>query len=377
MTASSAQVVSARAKVGAAERRRRLCVLSEDLSGAPDEGVKNFALALARALAHAHDTAVLATEGPTEGPGAPPGVRLVRAPRTFLSAGLCAALRQQRPEVLFYVARASTTLWSFARGWVLKRYCPWAVVVLLGLQTRLHGWLQRRIIRHLAPDVVAVQSPAGHRYLAALGCAAELVPSGVDIETFRPVEPERRRALRAEYGLEPNAPVVLHVGHLQAGRGVGVLAELAARGVGQVVLVASSSTAQEAALAEELRRAGVTVVATYQPHVEHFYQLADCYVFPVACSENSIDAPLSVLEACACDLPVVSTRFGGLPRLFGAADRAGLTFVDTPAELVEATVRRCQCAPPSGAAGTRALALPYAWEAVGARLLDLALRKQR
>lgn len=373
MTVSPAQVASARAEVGAAERRRRLCVLSEDLSGAPDEGVKNFALALARALARAHNVAVLATEGPS----APPGVRLVRAPRTFLSAGLCVALRRQRPEVLFYVARASTTLWSFARSWVLRRYCPRAVVVLLGLQTRPHGWLQRRIIRRLAPDLVAVQSPAGQRHLAALGCAAEVVPSGVDIETFRPVAPKRRRALRAEYGLDPDAPVILHVGHLQAGRGVGVLAELAARGVGQVVLVASSSTAQEAALAEELRRAGVAVVATYQPHVEHFYQLADCYVFPVASSDNAIDAPLSVLEACACELPVVSTRFGGLPQLLGAADCPGLTFVDTPAELVEAAVRRCQSGPPLGAAGTRALALPYAWEAVSARLLDLALRKQR
>src|SRR5205823_8173648 len=114
-----------------------------------------------------------------------------------------------------------------------------------------------------------------------------LLPSGVDVETFRPVPPERRRALRSWYGLPPETPIVLHVGHLQAGRGIRVLADLAARRAGQVVLIASSSTAQEAEMADELGRAGVIVRTDYQPHVEHFYQMADCYAFPSGSTDHA------------------------------------------------------------------------------------------
>ncbi|HEX5501561.1 MAG TPA: glycosyltransferase family 4 protein [Thermomicrobiales bacterium] len=348
--------------------RRRVCVLSEDLSGAPDEGVKKFTLALADALARNHEVALLSTRGPVTAAGA----AVVPAPRTFLSRPLRAALARRRPEVLIYAARSSATLLAFLRCRVLRAYCPRATVVLVSLQARRHPRWQRRAIRSLAPDLICAQSPASRDYLAGLGCGVALLPSGVDVETFRPVEAARRRELRARYGLRADRPVALHVGHLQPGRGIRALADLAARGACQVVLVTSSSTAYEAAagLAEELRAAGVVVLTDYLPHVEHLYQLADCYVFPVASTDNAIEVPLSVLEALACDLPVATTRFGGLPRLFDQAAHPGLVFADTPAALVDAAERLCRTAP----AGTRELVLPYSWGAVAAGVLDQALR---
>jgi len=148
-----------------------------------------------------------------------------------------------------------------------------------------------------------------------------------------------------------------------------VLGDLAARQECQVVLVTSSSTVQEADLAEKLRQAGVDVRTDYQPHIEHFYQLADCYAFPVASTDHSIEVPLSVLEAFACDLPVVARRFGGLPRLFGDWAQPGLSFVDSPTALVDEAIRLCQ----TGPSGTRPLALPYSWEAVATSLIEGAL----
>ncbi|HEU5316266.1 MAG TPA: glycosyltransferase family 4 protein [Chloroflexota bacterium] len=347
--------------------------MSEDLSGPADEGTKKFALSLGAALARTHhDVAVFTTGG--SGPAPLPGARLARAPRTFLSRHLYAALATHRPEVLVYAARPSTTFASFVRAAVLRAYCPSATVVLLGLQPRHHAGWQRRLIGALAPQLVCVQSPDSAQYLRDLGCTTELLSSGVDLHVFRPAPPARRRELRVRYGLDPDRPVALHVGHLKAGRGIGVLADLASTGVAQVLLLTSTSTANQADsdLEAPLRRAGVSLLTEFQPHVEQLYQLADCYVFPVESRADAIEIPLSVLEAFACDLPVVTTRFGGLPRLFEREKSVGLTFVDSNARLVEEASRICRSGL-AGRAGTRSLALPYAWDAIAQRLIDSAL----
>jgi len=108
------------------------------------------------------------------------------------------------------------------------------------------------------------------------------------------------------------------------------------------------------------------ILTEYLPHVEHLYQASDAYVFPVTSTDNAIEVPLSVLEALACDVPVVSTRFGGLPRLFGERQHPAVTFVDSPRALVEAAIA-VSWSPPRGG---RALVLDYAWERVAASLVD-------
>lgn len=345
---------------------RRICVLSDDLSGVADEGAKKWTVAIAAALRERHSVALISTQGPT----ALPEVRVVPTRRSFVGGALRAELHAWQPDVVVYASRASATFFSFLRARLLKAYCPTARIVLLGFQTRHHSPWQRLAIRLFRPDLVAVQSEANRDYIASLGCRAVVLPSGVDLETFRPVSPNDKALLRVAYGLHPERPVVLHIGHLEEKRGIGVLVDLAARGDCQVVLVTSSTTAHQAEqeLGQRLRRAGVILLTDYQPHVEQLYQLADCYVFPVQSTDNAIEAPLSVLEALACDLPVVTTRFGGLPRLFAGNDHPGLVFIDTPEELVNAASWLCH----SPLTGSRSLVEPFGWEAVSEALVRAA-----
>jgi len=347
--------------------RRRIWIISDDLSGPPDEGVKKFTHAIAAGLGARHEVALISTHGEDASGLAwtlPSG-------RHFLSRRLRDALRSGRPEYIIYATRRSATFFSFLRARLLKLYCPGARVVLLGLQTRRHPAWQRLLIRLLRPDLVLAQSDDNRAYLAALGCRVALTPGGVDTELFQPVDPDRRIELRERYGLATDRPVILHVGHLQEGRGVRALIPLAATGECQVVLVASSSTAQEQQLAAELRAAGVTIMSEYLPHIEELYQLADCYVFPVTATDNAIEAPLSVLEALACDLPVVMRRFGGLPGLFGRVRHPGLCFVDSDAELAARAIELAR----AGTRGTRVFVMPFSWNhtsrALLAELLDL------
>lgn len=335
--------------------RRRIWIISDDLSGPPDEGVKKFTLAMAATLRCRHDVELISTDGAGDGAE----IRLIPTSKTFLGRSLFEALREERPEIVIYASRRSATLFTFLRARLLKLYCPTAEVVLLGLQTRRHRRWQQAVVRRIRPDLVLVQSDDNRDYLERLGCRASLVPSGVDVDTFRPVDATRRLELRDRYGLSPDLPVVLHVGHLQEGRGIRDLIPLAASGQCQVLLVTSTSTLRQTPLATELRIAGVRLLTDYLPRIEEVYQLSDCYVFPVRTTDNAIEAPLSVLEALACDLPVVTTRFGGLPRLFEGVSHPGLVFIDSVEDLTREALRLAR----SGQWGTRELALPFSWDA--------------
>jgi glycosyltransferase involved in cell wall biosynthesis len=76
----------------------------------------------------------------------------------------------------------------------------------------------------------------------------------------------------------------------------------------------------------ELERVGCTVWKSFFKRIEEIYAMSDCYVFPVKSEKNAIQLPLSVLEAMACNLPVITTKFGALPYVFTEGN--GLFFVE-------------------------------------------------
>ena len=68
-----------------------------------------------------------------------------------------------------------------------------------------------------------------------------------------------------------------------------------------------------------MQGAGVKVILDFVPRIAEVYQAADAYLFPGSLPYAAIDIPLSVLEAMAVNLPVVTTPFGGLPDIFAPA----------------------------------------------------------
>jgi glycosyltransferase involved in cell wall biosynthesis len=339
----------------------RILIFSERLAPPPDEGIKKLALSLAAALRGlGHDVSTLTTGG-ADWPEM--AVENVQADRALRSADLAKRGATFGPDLVVYVPTASLTLASGLRAQTLKRYTRGAPVALIATQGRRHNAGVRLAARLIGPDLCAVQSAHTAAQARALGWRAVRLPPGVDTETFRPVALAEKRRLRRAHGLPEDGAIVLHVGHLNRQRGGTSLARLT--DLALPVLAASTTTAQDAALAEELRAAGVHLITRYVLRVAELYQLADVYLFPVPPTPeapNSIDWPLSVLEAAACDLPILATRFGALSEAW--RERSGVMFYDDERGL-RAGLQALRERP----APTRPLAEPFTWESAARCLL--------
>lgn len=316
----------------------RVCLIS-DFFGNPDEGMKKTAIHLAEGLSRKHE--VLRVNG-----------------RRALYPDYWRAVHSFRPAVIHYVAGPS--LLTFVIMKLLSVCCRPARTVISVLHPAF-GW-GNKLIRLFRPDILLTQSDDSERILTSLGCRTVFLPSGVDLARFAPVGPDSRQQLRQKYGIRSDSFVLLHVGNIRSGRGLATLMRLQGEDR-QVVIVSSTSVSADKILHDQLLRSGCLVLTSYCEHIEELYGLADFYVFPVSPKNrrNSIELPLSVLEAMACNLPVLATRFGALPRVF--AEGQGLVYIDREADVLSVleTARGMEVA-------TRDKVAEYSWEKVVGRL---------
>ncbi|NOZ05811.1 MAG: glycosyltransferase family 4 protein [Chloroflexi bacterium] len=339
----------------------KIVVFSERLEPPFDEGIKNTAWHLIRALRAGHEVAGLTTFAQ----GWPPdGIEPVSANKMLWGNALRRRIASFRPDMVLYIPTACATWPSFLRARILKRYAGGAPTTLISLQPRRYGPLARRLLPLLRPDHLVVAGESSRRALAALGCPADVIPPGIDVQRFVPVSAEERQSLRRRYDIASEKCVVLHVGHINAKRNVLRLVRLQECGH-QVVVLGSTSTPQDEAIARTLENAGIRLVRHYVTDVETAYQMADVYVFPATGHTSAIEMPLSVLEALACDCPVVSTPYGDIPKRLGTSE--GVRYVQTDEEMCASVDAFCRSRP----MGMRSLVLPFAWEQTARALLAL------
>jgi glycosyltransferase involved in cell wall biosynthesis len=318
-----------------------MTLITNALVDGPDEGTLRLAAELAK-LCRAEGIEVIAL---THDDG-------VLARKLLLDRRLWRQRGQGRRKPVVYLPTQSLTTGTVLRA-KLARLLTGAPVAVIATQPRPSTPIKHQPVFSLYPD-----GPG------------PFLPMGVDVERFGPVESAERHRLRAAHGIpDDDRPVVLHVGHLSPNRNLGVLARLARAGQATVVVVGSRRFGVDPATEAMLIDAGVVVRTGYIERIAELYQLADVYLFPVTSGEGSIGTPLSVLEAMACNLPVATTPFGGLPRMFDAEAVKGLQFARTDDELVDAVFELA--ALPAGAVATRDAVARYAWPEALKPVLEL------
>ena len=127
------------------------------------------------------------------------------------------------------------------------------------------------------------------------------------------------------------------MGHIKVNRNIKCLIEVQKIDNIQVVIVGSTSIAVEGKIKDILIKEGIRIIDKVIPDISKIYKMSDLYVFPVVNNTEAIDMPLSVLEAMSCNLPVISTRFGGLVDYF--EEDTGFRYFNTTEELIELVKR--------------------------------------
>ena len=184
------------------------------------------------------------------------------------------------------------------------------------------------MFRLFKPDAVIVQSEKWKRLCSKVCSRVYEVPvAGVDSERFFPASKKQKIKIRKELGLDKEKLIVLHVGHLIEGRNLKIFNSFNESIDIYPIVIGSSTTKCDMTLVNELKNSNVNVINKYIPNIEKYYQAADCYLFPTVNSNNCIQIPLSILEAQACNLSVITTRFEALPYLF-PYNQPGFQYID-------------------------------------------------
>jgi len=295
-----------------------MLILTDCLTERPDEGCLKVAASLVARLKQADPNTQVISYGKTSSLAD----CHMELNKLFLNGTLLKMVRREQGSVL-YIPNASGTLASTLRVWVLGHFAK-KLQVLFALRHPVSG-LARWFLRHSKARILCLSAESKAYYENAIGCKATHIKTGVDTARFCPVTRDEKKALRQKYSMGETESVVLHVGHLKPGRNLDKLCQLDSRY--RLLLVISSNTEPDPALRQQLlARPNTTLLETYQSAIWELYQLSDVYVFPVVEQENCIDVPLSVLEAAACGIPAVVTRYGELREFTGAP---GFVFPDS------------------------------------------------
>jgi len=222
---------------------------------------------------------------------------------------------------------------------------------------------QRRLIELVRPNLMLVQSEEAEKLFQSFGCSVAYLPNGVDLNKFTLSTYDEKLKIREKYGLDPLLPVALHVGHLEKDRNLSSLSELPSADI-QVVVAGSICSGIHPDIIQQLEAYGFHTFIGYQPNIDEFYRMADCYVFPPK-PGNSLTMPLSVLEAMACNLPVVTTRFSGIDFAFDEGD--GLIFI-SPNAVILSTVQELLA--DGQYIQTRKMVKGYSWYAISQTLTE-------
>ena len=328
----------------------KICLLG-DFTGKPDEGMKNISKTVRDKLSSRQEVLALNSRDVIK--------------KTFLDN-----IRTFRPEVIHYLH--GPTIRSLVLLKSLKAVLGNNVKAISSATRPYFSKYSRWAIPLLKPDLVLTQSSQFESFFKERGCRVEFLPNGVDCKKFAPVSEAEKFYIRNEFGLPQDKEIVLHVGHIKANRKLEVFKRIQRIDYIQVVVVGGTAQKSEDTLKRNLQAAGIKICHEYYEDISKIYKMADLYVFPIQDASSklpdtynqvgAIDLPLSVLEAMACNLPVITTRFGALQRLFQPGD--GLHYAEDEADII-GQVKSFSF---KNVCNTREKVLPYDWERIVARI---------
>ncbi len=188
------------------------------------------------------------------------------------------------------------------------------------------AYLRRRLIRKVSA-VIAINSQIAEE-LESYGVSPDRIhriPNGVDIQTFHPVDAEKRKSLRKELGIEESSFVILFVGAVTPRKQPHLLLDAVKTLIPEYpqlrlfVLGPLPDTAYCQHFLREISDSSLethVIMKNHQQNILPYYQIADLLCLP---SLNE-GMPNAILEAMACGLPCLASAVPGITELIQSPD---------------------------------------------------------
>lgn len=263
-----------------------------------------------------------------------------------------------------YIPSQSITSATFIRAKLIG-FLASKKVSILSLQPVKYTWFVKIIWPVIRPEHVLTQSSRSGKILKSLGVKTSLLPLGVADKKFYPCDSHNKKKLRRKHSLPGAGRILLHVGHIKRSRNIEWLIEIKRKlPCVTILVIGSTTTVQDIELRVTMEEAGVIIMREFLPEIEEIYQLADYYVFPVLKYDAAIETPLSVLEAMATNLPILTTPFGSLPEAFQEDEH--FKFVYSPKDIVAALKKGF-----SNKCNNREKIRPFTWNTIADKLHEM------
>jgi UDP-glucose:(heptosyl)LPS alpha-1,3-glucosyltransferase len=248
-----------------------------------------------------------------------------------------------------------------------KRLYPFhrAAIAVERAQVRTHRGMIHACSEEVREEVIRHYGADPDRVVA--------IPWGIDLSVFRP-DAESRARMRADWGVGPDARVLLLVANEFNRKGLGPTLEAMAALIRPDVRLVVAGRGDPAPYRAHIEALGLTDRVTFLGHVEvaPVYQGADLFVLPSTYEGWG----LVVGEALAAGLPVVSSKFPGSLVMIAPGEN-GLLLDDARdvpglARAIDEALRPETHA--RMAAQARTSVLRFGWPSVCAQLLGLGER---
>ncbi len=287
-------------------------LIIENLQEPIDEGTKRFNFNLAKYFENTKDCIIFSRHQNSN----ISNIKLLPKNKLNFSVNFFKTLHKHSGKnTLIYVPETSTTFFTFLRLFLMGLCFKKKHITLIAIQKINHSVWQQKIIRKIKPGKIIVFSKKDYDYYKNLGFSTVLSSTGVNLDKFKQTNSSLKMKLRDKYGFKSDEKIILHVGHIKKTRNLEVLKYMIPFGY-TILIIASTTTIADSDFQEYLEEIGFYIIREFIPNIQEFYQLADIYIFPVSSFDNAIEFPLSILEAISCNIPVLSTRFGGLVDFF-------------------------------------------------------------
>lgn len=169
----------------------------------------------------------------------------------------------------------------------------------------------RWVLRQCTAAVIATQTVAEVVY-SHTGIYPQVISCGVDLSAFSPQRPIQADELRTKLGIPENAPIILHLGRLDADKQTAKVVQAAAVAMQQTPahLLAVDDGTERAELERLCARLGINGRSHFPGFISFQEDLAALYqISTVFVTASEIETQgLVLLEAAACGLPIVAVR---------------------------------------------------------------------